>query len=241
MSALPPGPRRPRAVQTVAWITRPGPVHAARAAPRPATCSRSGSAASRRGSCSRIPTPSARCSPATRRCSTRARPTSCCDRWSGTRRSCCSTGPQHMRQRKLMLPPFHGARMAGYHDLIAEIAREHIAAWPRGRSIPLAPRMQAITLDVVLRVIFGVDAESDRLDALRERLARDARPRAERRLDARDGERRPEAGRAQRHVRPLAAPRRLAAPRADRGAPRRSRRRRALAAARGPPRRRRRR
>src|SRR5918998_1098215 len=53
-------------------------------------------------------------------------------------------GPEHLRQRKLMLPPFHGARMAGYRDLVAQIAREQIAAWPRGRRPGLAPRMQAI-------------------------------------------------------------------------------------------------
>jgi cytochrome P450 len=79
-------------------------------------------------------------------------------------------GAPHMRQRKLMLPPFHGARMAAYRDLIAEIARAHIASWPRCRPLALAPRMQAITLDVVLRVIFGVDEDSARLDALRDRL-----------------------------------------------------------------------
>ena len=78
-------------------------------------------------------------------------------------------GPEHLRQRKLMLPPFHGARMAGYRDLIAEIAREHIASWPRGAPLALAPRMQAITLEVVLRVIFGVRAGAA-LDALRGRL-----------------------------------------------------------------------
>ena len=48
-------------------------------------------------------------------------------------------GPQHMRQRKLMLPPFHGSRMAGYRELVAEIAREHIAAWPRGRAARARP------------------------------------------------------------------------------------------------------
>ena len=41
-------------------------------------------------------------------------------------------GPQHLRQRKLMLPAFHGSRMAGYRDMVAEIAREQVAAWPRG-------------------------------------------------------------------------------------------------------------
>ena len=74
-------------------------------------------------------------------------------------------GPEHLRQRKLMLPPFHGSRMAGYRDMVAEIAREHIARWPRGEPLSLAPRMQAITLDVVLRVIFGMPRT--RLDALR--------------------------------------------------------------------------
>ena len=79
-------------------------------------------------------------------------------------------GPQHLRQRKLMLPPFHGTRMAGYRDMVAAIAREHVARWPRGAPLALAPRMQAITLDVVLQVIFGVGAGSARFDALRDRL-----------------------------------------------------------------------
>ena len=78
-------------------------------------------------------------------------------------------GPQHLRQRKLMLPPFHGSRMAGYRDMVAAIAREQINAWPRGQPLALAPRMQAITLEVVLRVIFGVH-ETARLDELRGRL-----------------------------------------------------------------------
>jgi cytochrome P450 len=80
-------------------------------------------------------------------------------------------GPEHLRQRKLMLPPFHGSRMAGYRDMVAEIAREHIARWPRGEQLALAPRMQAITLEVVLRVIFGVH-QGARLDDLRARLGR---------------------------------------------------------------------
>jgi cytochrome P450 len=78
-------------------------------------------------------------------------------------------GPEHLRQRKLMLPPFHGARMTAYRDMVAEIAREHIGRWPRGEPLALAPRMQAITLDVVLRVIFGV-RDGAKLDALRGRL-----------------------------------------------------------------------
>ena len=65
-------------------------------------------------------------------------------------------GPTHLRQRKLMLPPFHGKRMAGYRGrrpAHRPRARRRVAA---RRPLKLAPRLQAITLDVVLRVIFGV-------------------------------------------------------------------------------------
>jgi cytochrome P450 len=78
-------------------------------------------------------------------------------------------GPQHLHERRLMLPPFHGSRMAGYRGLVAAIAREHLAAWPRNQPLQLAPRMQAITLDVVLRVIFGV-REGAHFAPLRDRL-----------------------------------------------------------------------
>ena len=81
-------------------------------------------------------------------------------------------GPTHLRQRKLMLPPFHGKRMAGYEDDVRRIAREHIAAWPRDGALKLAPRLQAITLDVVLRVIFGVREHDAALGELRARLRR---------------------------------------------------------------------
>ena len=81
-------------------------------------------------------------------------------------------GPTHLRQRKLMLPPFHGKRMAGYEDDVRRIAREHVAGWPRNGALKLAPRLQAITLDVVLRVIFGVREHDAALGELRARLER---------------------------------------------------------------------
>jgi len=102
-------------------------------------------------------------------------------------------GPEHMRQRKLMLPPFHGSRMAGYRDMVAAIAREHIAGWPRGEPLALAPRMQAITLDVVLRVIFGFRLPDESL-APRARLPRSNRLRRRARdRRRRDGETRLDA------------------------------------------------
>ncbi|HST39028.1 MAG TPA: cytochrome P450 [Conexibacter sp.] len=66
-------------------------------------------------------------------------------------------GPRHMRQRKLLLPPFHGEAVARYAQMIAEAADREIDTWPLHEPIELAPRMQAITLDVIMAGIFGVE------------------------------------------------------------------------------------
>jgi cytochrome P450 len=65
-------------------------------------------------------------------------------------------GPRHLRQRKLLLPPFHGEAVQRYAEIIAEAAEREIARWPVGRPFALAPRMQAITLDVIMAGIFGI-------------------------------------------------------------------------------------
>jgi cytochrome P450 len=75
------------------------------------------------------------------------------------------TGPEHMRQRKLLLPPFHGERMREYEDVIVQATRRDMASWPIGRPMRLQERTRAITLEVILRAVFGVEAE--RMDALR--------------------------------------------------------------------------
>ena len=80
-----------------------------------------------------------RCSPATRRCSTRARPTSILRPLVGHASVLLLDGPQHMRQRKLMLPPFHGSRMAGYEELVREIAARARRALAARHAGPLAP------------------------------------------------------------------------------------------------------
>ena len=72
-------------------------------------------------------------------------------------RCCCSTAREHMRQRKLLLPPFHGERMQRYGELIAEIAERDIDGWPVGEPFALRPRTQAITLEVIMRAVFGID------------------------------------------------------------------------------------
>jgi cytochrome P450 family 135 len=78
-------------------------------------------------------------------------------------------GAEHLRNRKLMLPPFHGERMAGYGELMREVADTELDGWPIGREIALQPRMQRITLEVILRAVFGLDA-GPRRDEVRDRI-----------------------------------------------------------------------
>src|SRR4051812_1746028 len=66
-------------------------------------------------------------------------------------------GERHMRQRKMLLPPFHGKAVARYAEMIEDVAQREIDSWPVGRPIALAPRMQAITLDVIMSAIFGIE------------------------------------------------------------------------------------
>jgi cytochrome P450 len=78
------------------------------------------------------------------------------------------TGPEHMRQRKLLLPPFHGERMREYADVIVQATRRSMAEWPLGEPMKLSERTRAITLEVILRAVFGVEAE--RMGALRDAI-----------------------------------------------------------------------
>src|SRR4051794_16702713 len=90
----------------------------------------------------------------------------------GTQNVLLLDGDEHLRRRKLVLPPFHGERMGVYDALIRDATRRQIAAWPLGTAAPTLPRMHAITLQVVLRAVFGVDEgpRLDRLGALLRRL-----------------------------------------------------------------------
>lgn len=72
----------------------------------------------------------------------------------------------HMSQRKLVLPAFHGERMRDLEEMVAEVAREQIRSWPRGESVPIHPRMQSLTLEVILAAVFGLRS-GPRLDELR--------------------------------------------------------------------------
>jgi cytochrome P450 len=81
-------------------------------------------------------------------------------------------GDRHMRQRKLLLPPFHGEAVERYVSMIQEAVDREIDDWPVGKPFPLAPAMQKITLDVIMSGIFGVEGVAPR--GTPERALRDA-------------------------------------------------------------------
>ena len=64
---------------------------------------------------------------------------------------------EHLRHRRLLLPPFHGERMLRYEQIMAEAARRELATWQEGETIEMLPRMQAITLEVIMRAVFGIE------------------------------------------------------------------------------------
>ncbi|HEY1355562.1 MAG TPA: cytochrome P450, partial [Solirubrobacterales bacterium] len=84
----------------------------------------------------------------------------------GSRSLLLLEGPDHLAHRKLMLPAFHGERMRALEPMVAAIAGAEIDSWPIGAEFPLHPHMQAVTLEVILRVVFGV-SEGPRLERLR--------------------------------------------------------------------------
>ncbi|MCW2988239.1 MAG: cytochrome, partial [Solirubrobacterales bacterium] len=75
-------------------------------------------------------------------------------------------GAEHLARRRLMLPPFHGERMRSYESVLDEIVAAEIDAWPLNTEFPIHTRMQAITLEAILRIVFGV-ADGPRLERLR--------------------------------------------------------------------------
>ncbi|HKA66347.1 MAG TPA: cytochrome P450, partial [Solirubrobacterales bacterium] len=70
-----------------------------------------------------------------------------------------AVGRRHMRQRKLLLPAFHGEAIEAYTQMISEATEREIDSWPVGEPFALAPRMQAITLDVIMAGIFGIEGK----------------------------------------------------------------------------------
>ncbi len=77
-------------------------------------------------------------------------------------------GP-HLQQRKLLLPAFHGERMQRLSGLMAELAEREVESWPVEEPVALHPRLQGLTLEIILRAVFGLERGA-KLDALRGRL-----------------------------------------------------------------------
>jgi cytochrome P450 len=65
-------------------------------------------------------------------------------------------GAEHLSRRRVLLPPFHGDRMRAYEPIVREAAEQEIARWPTERPFAVHPSMQAVTLEVILRAVFGV-------------------------------------------------------------------------------------
>ena len=161
---LPPGPKLPRAAQTLAWITRPGPFMTG--------CrERYGDTFTVRiaqeGTWVFVTDPDD-----VRKVFTgdpgvlhAGEANAVLRPFLGAKSVLLLDDDPHMSARKLLLPPFHGDRMRSYGQLISDIAEREIARWPREEPLALWPRMQAITLEVIVRAIFGVEdtAAVDRL------------------------------------------------------------------------------
>jgi cytochrome P450 len=84
----------------------------------------------------------------------------------GSRSLLLQEGAEHLARRRLMLPAFHGERMRSYEAVLDEIVAAEIDSWPLRAEFPIHTRMQAITLEAILRIVFGV-ADGPRLERLR--------------------------------------------------------------------------
>jgi cytochrome P450 len=82
------------------------------------------------------------------------------------------SGARHRRDRKLLSPPFHGARMRAYGALMADAAQRAAAQWKKGEPFRLLDATQGISLEVILRAVFGLDHASPRGQAVREAVIR---------------------------------------------------------------------
>ncbi len=78
-------------------------------------------------------------------------------------------GPEHLRQRRLLLPPFQGSAVVAFREVIREVAEAEVARWPLDVPFPIRDRMRTLTFDVICRAVFGV-TEPRRVEQLRAAL-----------------------------------------------------------------------
>jgi cytochrome P450 family 138 len=69
------------------------------------------------------------------------------------------SGDRHRAQRKLLTPPFHGRRLAAYEAIVEQEAINEFASWPHDRTFAAMPSMMRVTLNVILRAVFGADGQ----------------------------------------------------------------------------------
>jgi cytochrome P450 family 135 len=152
---LPPGPRAPAAVQTVEWVARPTDLLRRSAA-------RFGEPFTLRTLWADAPMVVVSDPESIRR--VYAAPaellrgggsSTVLEPFAGPSSILLTDGAAHMRQRKLMLPPFHGDRMQAHRATVAALAEAELDRWEPGRPLRTLARMQELTLDVILRVVLG--------------------------------------------------------------------------------------
>ena len=84
----------------------------------------------------------------------------------GERGTLLLDGREHLERRRVILPPFHGERLERYRELFEQVAANHIERWPRDEPFALLPRIQAITLELIMKVVFGEDEDPARIEHL---------------------------------------------------------------------------
>lgn len=82
----------------------------------------------------------------------------------------CTDQPEHLAQRRRMLPAFHGSAVERYVEIVRSRTEASMDEWPVNTPFPVLPRMQAVTLEVILRAVVGVDDDEERLGPLRTAL-----------------------------------------------------------------------
>src|SRR5689334_10906052 len=88
----------------------------------------------------------------------------------GERGTLLLDGQEHLKRRRVILPPFHGERLERYRELFGQVAAEHIERWPKGEPFALLPKVQAITLELIMKVVFGEDEEPARIKRLADEM-----------------------------------------------------------------------
>ena len=167
---LPPGPREPAALQTVEWIARP-------TAFLRRCQARHGEPFTVRVAWADAPMVLVSDPDSIRRVFTAGPETlqggsssTVLEPFAGPSSILVLSGPEHLRQRKLLLSPFHGEALARWRETIAELARAEVARWEPGAPLRTHARMQDLTLDVILRVTFGERPRPELRAAIRRAL-----------------------------------------------------------------------